>query len=85
MTNIHQSPNHLVRNHEGLTSFHFGGLHSVVPNSLSPHPHVDVRFCGGVKVELTPETAADLARRLPEALAALPFIPEPHDYVGGEE
>ena len=42
--NIHHTPNHLVRTHDGLTSFRFGRLYSVIPNSLCPHPHIEARF-----------------------------------------
>lgn len=79
------TPNFLVRNHDGMTTFHFGKLHSITPNSLCKTPHIEVHFVGGVRVELTPETAAELARDIPGVLARLPFIPELWDAAGGHE
>lgn len=79
-------PNHLVRTHAGMTSFRFGRVHSVIPNSLCPHPHIEARFIGGLLVELEKRTAEDLAEQLVAALRKLPFIPEEiHDAIGLED
>lgn len=69
--NINASPNHLVRNHEGLTSFRFGRLHSVVLNTVNSHTHVDLHFVGGVRMELDPQTAATLTAQLTVLVAKL--------------
>lgn len=80
------TPNHLVRNHDGYTSFNFGLLHSVTPMVLCPHPHVDLRFVGGLKLELTPLTVRALSLQLPGAVVRLGFIPDVHDAIGlGDE
>jgi hypothetical protein len=84
--NLNRTPNSIHL--QGDTSFHhhFGAVHSVTPVCLGMGhtAHVDVRFVGGVKMEFSPDAVAELARRFPEALASLPFIPELHDAVGGE-
>jgi hypothetical protein len=39
-------------------------------------PHVVIYMRGGARIELTSAAAAELARRLPEALASLPDVPD---------
>jgi leucyl aminopeptidase (aminopeptidase T) len=53
----------------------FGGLSFVTPlshvNGNGHGEHVKLSFVNGFVVELSAATAAELARRIPEALAAL--------------
>lgn len=84
--NIHTTPNSVHLN--GDTSFHhhFGAIHSVTPICLGAGhvAHVDMRFVGGIKIEFSPDTLAEMCRRGVEALARLPYIPDVHDAVGEE-
>lgn len=55
-------------------NFHFGHIQSVTPVHIAGdghHDHIDVRFSGGLKIALDPAAVTELARRFPEALAAL--------------
>lgn len=78
--NTIQSPNclHVSGNH--TYSVHFGSPYAAAPmhhvHGLGHGEHIKVSFLGGLSLELTPEAATELARRLPEALAALPIIPD---------
>lgn len=50
-----------------------GPICAVTPVAVPGHtPHVVVNFIGGGRLELDPEAATELARRIPESLASLP-------------
>ena len=85
MTNRATHPNHIHLNGDVLVGASFGALSSVTPIVLGGnghHPHVAVRFRYGLCLELDAATAIELARRLPESVAQLPFIPDVHDAAG---
>lgn len=49
-----------------------GALCAVSPVAIPGHDsHIVVSFLGGMRAELSMETAAELARRLPEAISSL--------------
>lgn len=68
----------------GLT---FGGVHSVTPIHF-PGPghvaHIEARFVGGVRLDLTPEVLTEFIREGQTALAKLCNMPDIHDAVGEE-
>lgn len=79
-----EHPNH-AHLHAGETSlgFSFGLLRSVTPihfGGLGHAPHLEARFSGGLRIDLTPEVLVALIRQGTEALALLPFPPNIHDY-----
>jgi hypothetical protein len=83
-----EKPNHIHMCGERTFGAPFGSVHSVIPISLSGighDPHVLVRFRHGLSIDLTPSDAAELCRRLPEALAMLPCLPPLHDAVEAGE
>jgi hypothetical protein len=45
-------------------------------NGVGHEPHVRVGFIGGMSLDLSAAAAVELARRLPEALASLPKVPD---------
>lgn len=83
MTNTGDTPNRLNVTTNHTYWVHFGAPFAAMPmhhvHGLGHHPRIKVSFLGGVSIELTPEAATELARRLPEAIAALPVTP---DYSG---
>jgi hypothetical protein len=73
--NVNDMPNRLALHNDMTIGFRFGHMHSMTPINLpgdGHHPVVKVRFRGGLTLDFDPSTAAELARRLPEALASLP-------------
>ena len=82
-------PNH-VRLHSGETSFgeSFGSVKHVTPIHFAGpghSPHLEVRFMGGLRLDLTPQTFVELLREGQAALAKLPHWPDCADSVGGVE
>jgi hypothetical protein len=80
-----EKPNHVHMCGERTFGAPFGAVYSVTPIAIpgighDPHLHITFRF--GLSMDLTPGDAAELSRRIPEALARLPFIPDVHDAVG---
>jgi hypothetical protein len=78
-------PNHLRYQH-GTTRFSddFGALHSVTPVSLigpGHTPHLEIRSCYGLRLDVSAAWLSELVRLAPEALAKLPFIPDVHDAI----
>jgi len=83
------SPNRLIINHGHTTLAHFGSPYAAAPmHHVSGRGHeerIKVSFFGGLCIELTRAAAIELARRLPEAINALPIEASGiHDAVGGE-
>lgn len=77
--NSSQRPNHIAINGDLLFGWHFGEVCSVIPISIpgAGHtPHVRIGFVGGLSADLSVATAIELARRLPEAIAGLPAVPD---------
>lgn len=79
-----------MRFNHGTTHFsdHFGPLHSVTPINLPGEghvPHIELRFMYGARLDLIPETFAQILRAGPAALAKLPLIPDVHEAVGVDE
>lgn len=77
--NFRDRPNHIRMTGDILFGAHFGELRSVVPVSIHGNghePHIHLGFVGPLDVNITPALAAELVRRLPEALAALPRLPD---------
>lgn len=73
--NCNDMPNRLALRNDMTLGLRFGDIHSMTAVNLpgsGHHPHVAVRFRGGLTLDFDPSTAAELARRLPEALASLP-------------
>lgn len=82
-------PNHL-HFASGETSFGncFGDLRSVTPIHFAGAghvPHIEARFLGGLRLDMTPAVFTELLRAGQEALAKLPQWPEVNDAVGGEQ
>jgi hypothetical protein len=81
-------PQNHLRFGRGATHFatDFGDLYSITPVSLignGHHPHIEVRFQHGLRIDVQPDVLADLYRQIPAALAKLPFaIDGIHDAVG---
>jgi hypothetical protein len=78
-------PNHLHMCGERSFGAPFGAVHSVTPIALpglGHDPHLHIQFLFGLTMDLTPGDAAELSRRIPEALARLPFLPDVHESVG---
>lgn len=81
-------PNSLHYTHDSTFGASFGTVHSVTPVSLSGlghTPRVEVRFKHGLRIDFTPEVVVELARRFPEALAQLNFVPDIHDATVGDQ
>lgn len=77
--NSRQNPNRVHISGDVVFGTFFGPVCSVVPISIQGaghQPHVHIGFRAGLSLELTPETATELARRLPEAIASLPRFPD---------
>jgi hypothetical protein len=77
-------PNHVHMCGERTFGAPFGAVYSVTPIAIpglghDPHLHIAFRF--GLSMDITPADAAELSRRIPEALARLPFLPPIHDAV----
>lgn len=72
-------PNHFRFNAGQNGSYaRFGPICSVTPICIPGEghtPRINVHFRGGVSMDFDTATATELARRLPEAIAALPVIP----------
>jgi hypothetical protein len=71
-------PNFVHCNGDSTYSRHFGTLLTVTPVTLggqSQRQTINLAFRYGVHMELTPYEATELARRIPEALAALTVQP----------
>lgn len=73
----HATPNRLcVGKNDSSYRTHFGDIYAAIPMhhvpGLGHEERVKVSFFGGVAMELTRAAAIELARRLPEAIAALP-------------
>ncbi|CAA0129274.1 Uncharacterised protein [Mycolicibacterium vanbaalenii] len=80
--NVNATPNRLCMTGDVTVGTHFGPVQSVTPICIEGQghrPHVDVRFAGGLRLELDQAAVVELARRFPEALARLPFLPDVHD------
>lgn len=78
-------PNHLRYQH-GSTHFadDFGAFHSVTPvNLVGPEhePHLEIRSCYGLRLDVSAEWLTALCLLAPAALAKLPIIPDVHDAV----
>jgi hypothetical protein len=85
----HHLPNH-VRYHHDTTHFseEFGEFHSVTPVNLigADHdPHLEIRSLYGLRLDVTAKWLTELVRQAPAALAKLPYLPDVHDAVGGEQ
>lgn len=79
MTNVNDLPNCLALHGDVTLGFRFGEVRSVTPVNLpgnGHHPHIRVRYRGGLTVDYSPAAATELARRFPEALAHMPEVPE---------
>lgn len=77
--NFHDKGNHIQLSGDVLFGAFFGNVCSVIPVSFNGNghqPHVRVGFIGGVNLDLTQSAAVELARRLPEAIASLPSVPD---------
>lgn len=76
--NAYETPNHFRRSTDKSGDWaQFGTIHSLTPICIpgeGHHPHIRIRFRGGVTVDLDTATAAELARRLPAALAFMPEV-----------
>lgn len=75
------TPNHMRLNGDTLVvGAHFGGLLSVAAVTLTGaghhHPHVTARFSGGLLLELSPNTATELAHKLAESVEAITVLPD---------
>lgn len=86
--NFQRNRNHLRIAGDIVFGAYFGDVCSIVPvciKGAGHQPYVHVGFRSGLSLELTPETATELARRLPEALASLPTFPDVSGSVWGGE
>lgn len=86
--NFRDRPNHLRMTGDILFGAHFGDLRSVVPVSFHGNghePHIQLGFVGLLNMNITPDLAVHILRRLPEALAALPHQPDVSGSVWGGE
>lgn len=73
-------PNHAALHGDVTLGLRFGEILRMDPINLpGHHPHVKVRFKGGLSLDFSPATAAELARRLVDALR---FMPEPPNVSG---
>lgn len=73
----HDCPNRLcVGKNDSTYGTHFGMPYAAVPmhhvEGRGHIEHIKLSFSGGLALELTRATAIEIARRLPEAIAALP-------------
>jgi hypothetical protein len=78
-------PNHLRLCGDTTFGTRFGAVHSVTPIALAGlghDAHLHVQFRYGLSMDLTPTDAAELSRRIPEALAKMPLLPDIHDAAG---
>jgi hypothetical protein len=80
MSNTAETPNRLHMNHGSDFKASFGAVCGAfakphVPGNGHNQEMVRVLFAYGLSLELTRATAIELARRLPEAVAALPIEP----------
>lgn len=77
--NFQHSKNRIYVSGDVVFGAHFGDVCSVFGVSFrggGHEPHVHVGFIGGLSLDLDPAAAIELARRLPEALAGLPHMPD---------
>jgi len=77
-TNIIDHPNLVRVCGDATYSAHFGPLVSVTPVSIpgdGHHQHIALRFKRGVVLDISVADAIAVARQLPEAIAALPLVP----------
>ena len=84
--NLSRTPNHMHICGDTTVGHYFGAVLSVSPvvyKGNGHHPHYAARFANGLKLELCPATATELARGLTEAIAALPLTDEPMPDVSG--
>ena len=82
-------PNHVKAQRGEITQgFDFGPVRSVTPihfPGFGHKPHVECRFEGGVRLDVTPQDLVVFIRQATEALAKLPAFPDFSDHVGGQE
>lgn len=86
--NCSTHPNHLHLGSDVTVGASFGALLSVMPvyyPGEGHRPFLIARFAYGLRMELCPATAAELARLLTESLAALPLtrVDDIRDAAGG--
>lgn len=74
--NINRTPNRLFVSGDTTVGHHFGALKGVSAKPLHHHPHIEAQFLYGVRLELTPTDAVDLARELVENAMKLGAIPD---------
>lgn len=86
------TPNRILLSHGCTVTASFGDVYAAVPMHHVPGlghvEHLKLHFFGGLSLELTRAAAVELARRLPEAIAALPVEPDlsgARAHIGDEE
>jgi hypothetical protein len=82
-------PNHLkMQSGETMFGTSFGPISHVAPIHFPGNghtPHLECRFVGGLRIDMTPQSFIELLREGQAALAKLPYPPCIQDSVGGTE